>query len=366
MKRQINIEFLRIIAMFLIVACHFIIHSDLLANSNVWSLNHIIILLVVLFLINSANCYMLIGGYFLVKSKFKLEKLLSMWSQVQFYSIFIYLILVVTGITSFSLKELIFSFLPIYRDQYWFFTCYFGVYMLLPLLNLITNNIDKNQYQKILIIGLLILSLIPSFLYFTDIFDINYGYSLLWFIYIYFVGGYLRLHYKTQKSFKHYFGIYLIVTLVSFIANLLAVELLSTIINKKITSYLLMNYNSITVFISSICFFLAFTKINLKSDIVKKSITILSPLTFGVYLIHDNNYIRKYLWIDLVNAVKYANSYKLWVLFISCVPLIYVVCSVIELLRQKFFKILQVDKFIRKLTTKIISSYEVISKKIYL
>lgn len=65
-----------------------------------------------------------------------------------------------------------------------------------------------------------------------------------------------------------------------------------------------------------------------------KFINIVSSCTFGVYLIHDNNYMREFLWGNIFDNSKYAESDYLIVHFILSVIIVYVACTVIEYIRK--------------------------------
>ena len=55
-------------------------------------------------------------------------------------------------------------------------------------------------------------------------------------------------------------------------------------------------YQSPTVFFASICFFLFFQNIKIQGNRPKKIILAIAPLSFGVYLLHDSDFIRAFLW----------------------------------------------------------------------
>lgn len=86
----------------------------------------------------------------------------------------------------------------------------------------------------------------------------------------------------------------------------------------------------INILLVSLTLFLAFTKLKLKYS---KFINIVASATFGVYLIHDNFLMRQYLWIDLFKNASYQDCLKLIPYSIGVVLLVYIVCTIIDLLR---------------------------------
>ncbi|PEE37401.1 hypothetical protein COL91_28575 [Bacillus pseudomycoides] len=68
---------------------------------------------------------------------------------------------------------------------------------------------------------------------------------------------------------------------------------------------------------------------------------------FGIYLIHDNPFIRHFIWIDLFhNAEHYYGKY-LVLRSITEPIIVFLVCLLIELLRRKIITILALFKHIK-------------------
>ena len=102
-KRESNIDCLRIISMLMVVCHHFFSHGGLssaLTPSLNWAAGNL--LFAACFV--AVNCFVIISGYYLCTSQFKLKKLANIWLQVFVYSVVCCIIVsVATG--SFSLKD---------------------------------------------------------------------------------------------------------------------------------------------------------------------------------------------------------------------------------------------------------------------
>ena len=72
--------------------------------------------------------------------------------------------------------------------------------------------------------------------------------------------------------------------------------------------------------------------------------TVAASATFGVYLIHDNNLVRPFLWRVVFKNASFQNSPYLIPYSIGVVILVYVACTAIEILRSKIFKIISCSK----------------------
>lgn len=100
-------------------------------------------------------------------------------------------------------------------------------------------------------------------------------------------------------------------------------------------------YNSITVLAGSVGLFLLFLQKEKRSF---KLWDILGKTTFGVFLIHTQYIFRdKILWNEIFEPSIYAqeSTAVFLVHFIVSVVMIFAVCSIVDLFRQKLFYIIK-------------------------
>ena len=85
--RDTNLDLFRIFSMLLIVLLHSIDHSGVLeeAENSSGALYFYVRFLYMLCQV-CVNCYVMLSGYYLVKAKFRLKKLVSLWMETAFYS----------------------------------------------------------------------------------------------------------------------------------------------------------------------------------------------------------------------------------------------------------------------------------------
>lgn len=107
-------------------------------------------------------------------------------------------------------------------------------------------------------------------------------------------------------------------------------------------------YSNPFVIIQSVAYFLFFNTLNIKSRLIN----LVSSLTFGVYLIHENWYIRPLLYTNLgINRGPiYSTKFVIYMLLMVCV--IFVVCAFIEFCRQQLFKFIRERKISIKIRSK--------------
>lgn len=80
----------------------------------------------------------------------------------------------------------------------------------------------------------------------------------------------------------------------------------------------------------SVSLFLGVRALNIGCN---KFVNTISAATFGVYLIHDDPYVRDFLWSRVVKTTSYTTSKILILYSLIVITLVFVVCTMIELLR---------------------------------
>ena len=98
-ERMANLEVLRCVAMMMVVVLHYLGKGGLLPDLTApLSVQDMVAWLLEAFCIVAVNVYMMISGYFLCESSFKLSRLLTLWVQLWLYSVGIGVLAAVTGI----------------------------------------------------------------------------------------------------------------------------------------------------------------------------------------------------------------------------------------------------------------------------
>lgn len=85
------------------------------------------------------------------------------------------------------------------------------------------------------------------------------------------------------------------------------------------------------ILLISVCLFIVFVNVKVKCN---KWINLIASATFGVYLIHVDEPIRHLLWETVFHNATYQNSVWLIPYSIAVVIIVYVFCTLLDLLRQ--------------------------------
>lgn len=329
-SRLQNFEFLRIYAMFFIVFghlqgymhCSFINSSGVLAKSLSSFFNALGIC--------SVDLFVLITGYFLINStKNSIYRSVKIYVETLFYLVTITLIFFVCGKA--SVIDIAKSFFPLAPTSfnYWFITVYIALILLQPFLSKLAGTLSKRQYQLLLLTLLLINTELVTGFPLGEI--LSGSFKLLWFINLFFIGGYIRLY---QVNIRHSWLCYFIFIVMYMLASLLGNGIFH------------LGYNSlITLGIAVSLFFLA------KSWEISnnKVIDFLAPSVLSVYIIHQHFLMGGFLSkILLTYAPTGVEIHALYV--IGATLLIFIFCVVIDKIRLILFKKSGFDNWLNRST----------------
>ena len=131
--RQASIELLRCVAMLMVITLHYLDKGGILTPlSQAQSGSGYGAWLLEAFCIVAVNTYVLISGYYLTESGFKLRSLVTLTAQILFYSVLVPVVLVLCGILpvkDMTLYQLLNYLLPVQTMHYWFGTAYLLMYL---------------------------------------------------------------------------------------------------------------------------------------------------------------------------------------------------------------------------------------------
>lgn len=344
-KRQANFELLRIVAMFMIIALHYLVKGDIavpfVKNDSV--VNYIA-WLIEAFCIVAVNCYVLISGYFMVESEWKPERVVSLLCQVLFYTLLIPCVLIGVGVISGSgmgIYDWIGCVLPIETEHYWFATSYLLLYLFSPFLSAGIRQMEKRQLQIVTALLLFFFSLGKTFFPVPLVTD-KYGYDFGWFLCLFVLAGYLRKYgiawlEKKSHAAAGYILSCLLIWGLSLFSHVLAgrIDAFSYYENMPYT------YNHLLCLTGAVCLFYVFKNSQIRSGKAADMICALAPYTFGIYLLHEHVLVR-YEWTGWLQIERVAGSLRFVPHLIGCVLLVYAAGTVADMVRAWIFRLVRI------------------------
>ena len=303
--RMVNLEVLRCLAMMMVVVLHYLGKGGLLpelAGADMTGTG-IAAWILEAFCIVAVNVYMMISGYFLCNSSFKLSRLLQLWLQVWTYSVVVGLIAAVTGMVPASEVDthyFLTLLFPVSMDHYWFMTAYVFLYLLLPLLGAGVRRMTKQQMQLTLALLLGVFCVAKTILPVRLEMDAK-GYDCLWYVCVFVAAAYIRrFGVRLQESKRKAWGLYVVACL-----GIVAESFVFRFVYRKTGSLgLILNisyeYNHLLPFLAAVGLFCAFLQMKATGKFAGL-LAKLAPYTLGVYLLHENMGVR-YGWQNWFGA----------------------------------------------------------------
>ncbi len=347
-KRMANIELLRIVSMMMVVMLHYLGKGELLpATTGAISVSGYVAWGMESLCIVAVNVYMLISGYFLVESGFKLHRVIELWCQVLFYTILVPLVLIVLGIlptSIFSIYYILQTVLPVQMEHYWFITAYIIMYLLSPVLATAAKNMSKERLRGTIIGLLLFFAVSKSVLPFELVMD-NKGYDGLWFICVFLVAAYMRLYgipfFTRKENGRRGLLVYLLGC-----AGIYGVMLAVRMVYLKTGSLdhfidSTYHYNHVLNLMAAMGLFYAFYHLKMDGERPwAKIICKVAPYTLGVYLLHEQMDIR-YLWPKWLGATAEGNVLLLVIRSLLAVLLVFAVGILVDMVRGLLFDLVK-------------------------
>lgn len=315
MKRESNIELLRIVAMLLVVLVH-ANYSSLggvkLVDFQLEPFNSFCKALAEQLCIICVNVFILISGWFGIRPSIK--GTLSLLFQVFFFHILIVSLLSLKG-DYISLGTIINGFYC--GNQYWFIPPYLILYAISPILNAFIETSSPRRFLSVLIVYFLLEFALG---WATGVGTFQQGYSTLSFIGLYLLAQFIRKNSRILLNFSVLKNI-----LLYLFFSILPVSIYFLTGHK----FNIIAYSSPFVISASLFFFLAFNKMKISS----KVINYLACSSLSIYLVHQHVLVIPYF----KNLMNYAYGilggywYVLFaIVFAACLGL---VCILVDKLR---------------------------------
>ena len=354
--RNYGIDLLRLVSMCMIIILHILGQGGVIQGCKKYSFSYYIAWLMETFAYCSVNVFAQISGYVMVKSKIAQSKIIILWLNVFYYSTIITLLYkyipFLSKLKPISRYDMVLAILlPISSRRYWYFSSYFGMYFFIPFMNKLIHSLEqkemKNLCLTIIILFTIVNILAPKY---CDPFRLNFGYSSIWLISLYFIGAYLKL-YPIKLSNKMLLLFYLLSIIIPWVFKL---KFISEFLPKfYYDDSLFIQFNSPFILINSIIIVIFFSNLKIKNKIFKKFIEITSPLSFSVYLIHTNllvfqSYSKYFQFLTEKNTflmILMVLAYSLGILFS---------CLIIDLIRFHLFQLFNIHEIPNKVKKLII------------
>ncbi|MBQ7351681.1 MAG: acyltransferase [Clostridia bacterium] len=315
--RKSNFELLRIFAMFLIVASHWGYMTNGVDMQVATQSNYLFYAMFRSFGQVGVTLFIFISGYFLCKSKFKINSFVRLLCQQIFYVLLTFGIAciirpILYGEDFFTFNNLLKS-LTIFSGNYWFLAFYYIIFLIHPFINKMIEKLNQKQFLFLLIVLFFCCVIMPS----ISMRALNNCSAFVFWIFAYLVGSFLRLNPNVLKN-KWF-------TIIGLGIALCA----------KFLFFLYFQYtsefrNTVCCFFISLYIFVLFRDLKIES----KFINVIASSMLGVYLLHEPEFLRYTIWQDVIDMNSMMGEWYFILVSIGYTLGVFVVCICIELLRK--------------------------------
>lgn len=316
-KRSSAFELMRIVGMFMVVLGH----CMLVTAQNVEPYLGVIDNIgwgIKAFTVCAVNLFFLLTGFFSKSCLFRLSRVFFVWLKTIFYSFFIYIALSF-AMGSFSLSEGIKYLLPVFLKKYWYMQTYIVGALLAPFITSVLEEIDIRKETFLVGVIVTFFSFHQTFFKVATTLDSSQGYGIIWACSMLVMGNWIhRIQAEKKLFFRMSISVYLIgyvlISIGLFSSNYLIVKYgIAQGVTSRGNFYA---YNSLTVFLQSVCLFCVFLRLS-ETMQYNKIINSLAGNTLAVYLISGHPLLLGLLW------TRYFNMSQWW-----DKPVVYVILAV--------------------------------------
>lgn len=331
--RSSNLELYRIICMLMIVAHHYVVNSGLNSPGGPLSTfptaaNSLYLALFGAWGKTGINCFLMITGYFMCKSKITLRKFIKLLGQVYLWRLLFFSVFLIAGYETLSPTRVVRLLLPVWGFTNNFVGCFIGFWLTIPFLNVLVHNLTKRQHEWLLLLMLGMYTLLGS----IPTFGVSFNY-VTWFGIIFFIASYIRLYPHPIFERRRLWCWLTLASILMGMASIWGLRFLLGSTGVRYSYFFVSDSNKFFAVAIAVCSFLWFKNMKIQYN---KVINAFGAGTFGVLLIHANSdAMRTWLWKDLVDCVgHYSLPLGSLILYSLCVVLVvFIVCNLIDQLR---------------------------------
>ncbi len=338
-----GIGLFRIISMFMVLILHILGHGSIWDATDALTVNHETAWLLAVGAYCAVNSYALISGYVGYGKRHKYSKLLYLYLQVIFYTLITTAVFYVYRPELIGPQALFHAAFPFAFNTYWYFTAYFCLFFFMPFYNLMLDTFDRAVMKKMLVTMFVVFSVLPV-LFQSDFPFTGNGFSFLWLSVLYIAGAYMKkyagaLSYNNKKNLLGYFFC-VILTWMS--------KIVIEFVNFKKTgtpgdgNYLI-SYVSPTIVSCSVFLLLFFSRLDCREGL-KRLIRFFVPVSFGIYLFHEEPLIREAFIVGAFRHYIELNPFLMVLAVLITALVIGFAGALIDRVRLEIFNILKVKQ----------------------
>ena len=330
--RNSSVELLRCLCIVLIIAHHYVFHGDIPAlSAETWCAGRVFLQVIMLYGKTACNVFAILTGYYMSVSACRdhYKKWTAYYMQVLFYSLgCLFAMYILAGVKS-GARQLLHAAFPLVYGN-WYALYFLVLYLFIPFINRLLRDLSDRELAGLMMLSIVLWSAVPTVFRFRP----DYG-NLVFFLTMYILGAWLRRNESRFLSVPAYVpGITALVCVLIIAAPTLLLDTLRYGFGEDIAFLrndegYFATINSLPAVVCAAATVLWFQRKRFSSG----PVNILARTVFGIYLIHDNEFVRPWLWNGIwPNAEHWTTP---WLHAPAKIFAVFAACAAIELIRQK-------------------------------
>lgn len=335
--RKSNLELMRILLMYLIVAHHMVVNSgvSLLWVGAALTPSEAFLTLWAMWGKSAINAFVMVTGWFMYRSRFTWRRYAKLLLQIYFWIFAGWVLLALVGAQGVTMRAIAKSIVSPFRDiNDDFVASFLAMYLFIPFMNRLIDALDRSSFLRLLGVLLVVYSLIPTFL------DSNTAFTEFgWYCTLYLLAAFLRIHKPAWSNDRHRVSLLFAGSVTLSIVSVCVLMILGRRmgLDSWIAYYLVFDSGKLLALACGVSCFLWFQGLEMRRNRIVNAI---ASITFGVLLIHaHSDVMRVWLWEDTIDVVGHYLTLSLPALAawsIAVPAAVFCVCGCLDMLRQRF------------------------------
>ncbi len=278
----------------------------------------------------AVDCCGLLSGYLSGGHRQRFSRLALLWLETVVWSLLYFAIFRLLSPEAVGRQALVNALFPVMRRQYWYFTGFFGLSVLRPVLDAGLDRVGSRRATALFFLLLAVYCVLPGLMY-SDAFRLHGGSTVMWLLILQLLGALLG-----KRGSLRSLGPFPLLTTAALCLALTFATVLRPISLPDFGTFTLLNYISPTVLLFAACLLLLSVRARPRAG--SRLLSGLSGASFGVYILHTNPLLWQLAyrpgclrsWAGLPAAalvvrvlVSAAGSYLLFALLSSLLALLF-------------------------------------------
>ena len=293
----------------------------------------------------ATDTFALITGYVSYSDTprpFNRKKVFDMWLQVVFYGLAVTIACLFIIPEKVGPADFFTACLPVFNDEYWYFTAFFLVNLVSPLVLAAVRHVPETALWKIVVITVLLFSFYATFVAGKEKIIFQQSFALI--LILYFLGASIKKCRIGEKIPAYRLWLTIVICVVLTVTwHLLVPEI--TVGRAEWHYYQLHDNTSPTVVIPAICYVIIFSRIKAGEKLQKIS-SFFAPCVFAAYLLNTHPLIYNEILILKFSPLAKINPLLAFLIAAVFSVAFVVAACLIDKIRLVLYKLFRINKLV--------------------